>query len=481
MAIGTNTDSHPVEPLAGPVIVQDVETLGLIDPDCCYEALVARDHRFDGLFFAAVRTTRLYCRPICPGRPNRENVEFFRHATAAEAAGYRPCLRCRPEDAPPLQGTRDTFESRHRAAGTGERGESAGPSQEEARRNDRLDFSRKLVIETNLPLATIASVSCFRTKTKFAAAFEARFRRRPDSLRRSRSESMQGGVELMLPYRPPLDWQALLGFYRNHLIYGVESVDGDCYERSFEIGPASGVFRVERDRNKPRLQLRVVVDDPGVLLAVQRRVRAMFDLDAEPMGIGERFGSHPILGPLWAARPGLRIARGWDPFETSICTILGQLVSTTQGRSLVRQLVENHGKPSVHPITGEPVRLFPSPEVLASSGLEGVRTSEARKRAIRALSGVVASGELDLGGEDISEIKRRLLGLPGIGPWSSEYIALRGIGDSDAFPGTDLVLRRWIASNAGIELDSIRPWRGYAAVCFWLSQSTSPLEERGVQ
>ena len=427
-----------------------------LDEDRCYEAAVARDHRFDGRFFTAVRTTRLYCRPICPGRAKRENVEFFRHAAGAEVAGYKPCLRCRPEDAP----------------------KNAGPGHADSASIGRLDFSRKLVVETDLPLETIARVWSFRSFEEFEAAFEARFRRPPGALRRSRTEDADGDAVLLLPYRPPLDWKALLGYYRDHLIHGLDGVGGDYYERVFELGGGVGWFCIEPDSASPRLRLRVVADDPGVLPEVHRRVRRMFDLDADPMDVGERFASHPVLGPLWGGRPGLRIGRGWDPFEVSVCTILGQLVSVTQVRALIRQLVEGHGRIAAHPITGEPVRLFPSPEVLASAGLDQVRTSQSRKQAIRALSGLVASGLLGLGG-DAGEIKRRLLSLPGIGPWTSEYIGLRALGDADAFPGTDLVLKRALASNAGIELDSIRPWRGYAAACLWASHPASSAPKRG--
>jgi AraC family transcriptional regulator of adaptative response / DNA-3-methyladenine glycosylase II len=472
--------------------VQDFKTDSHLDDDRCHEAAIARDHRFDGLFFVAVRTTRLYCRPICPGRPKPGNVEFFRHAAGAEAAGYRPCLRCRPEDAPHLPSVREDRSAARLAASdaasegippvgaAGGRGRNAGPSPAEAVRNGRLDFSRKLVVETGLPLASIARISSFRSRAEFAAAFEARFRRPPSWLRRSRPEGVDGEVELMLPYRPPLDWQALLDFHRHHLIHGLEAVDRNSYERVFELGPAIGVFRVDPDPTRHRLRLRVLVNDPVVLSEVHRRVRRMLDLDADPMGVGERFASHPALGSLWAERPGLRIARGWDPFEVSVSTILGQLVSTTQGRALVRQLVENYGKPAVHPVTGGPVRLFPSPGALASSGLELVRTTQTRKQAIRSLAGLVASGALDLGGDDVDEVKWRLLSLPGVGPWTSEYIGLRALGDADAFPGTDLILKRSLASYAGIDLDSIRPWRGYVAACLWASHGASPAQERGV-
>ncbi|CAN5330533.1 hypothetical protein BH10PLA2_BH10PLA2_20900 [soil metagenome] len=277
--------------------------------------------------------------------------------------------------------------------------------------------------------------------------------------------------EVLLPFRPPLDWQGLLNFYRHHLIHGLETVAADTFERVFELGSAVGVFRVDLDSAKKCLRLRVASDDAGVLPEVQRRVRKMFDLDADPIELGERFAAHPHLGPLWKERPGLRIARGWNPFEVAITTILGQLVSTTQGRALVRQLIESHGKPIVHPRMGEQIRLFPSAAALATADLDLVRTSQARKQAIRTLSQLVVSRDIDLTGSDVAAIKRQLLALPGIGPWTSEYIGLRALGDTDAFPGSDLVLKRSLGQYPGIELQSLRPWRGYAAIHLWAASA----------
>ncbi|MHC5540146.1 AlkA N-terminal domain-containing protein, partial [Singulisphaera rosea] len=325
-----------------------------LDAERCYEAVLARDHRFDGRFFTAVRTTRLYCRPICPGRPKRDNVEFFIDAAGAEEAGYRPCLRCRPEDAPRSFGARGTRDEE--PLSTTSVGQDINISLElHHRRRDRLDFSRKLVVETGLPLATIARISGFGTEADYTKAFDDRFRRPPSFLRRSRVESDVVDVELMLSYRPPLDWPALLGFFRHHVIHGLETVGEGTYGRMFELGSTSGAFQVSLDPAKPRMRLRVIADDPSVLFAVHRRVRRMFDLDADPISVGESLTAHTVLGPLWGKRPGIRIARGWDPFEVSVSTILGQLVSTTQARALVRQLVESYGKAAVHPSLYLPV------------------------------------------------------------------------------------------------------------------------------
>ena len=202
----------------------------------------------------------------------------------------------------------------------------------------------------------------------------------------------------------------------------------------------------------------------------------MFDLDADPLLIGRSFASNAVLGPLWAQFPGLRLACGWDSFEMSVTTILGQLVSTGQGRALVKQLVESCGQRIAHPVTDEPAYLFPTAEVLATADLAAVRTSPARKNAIKELSGLVAAGGINLDGtQEVGEVKERLLALPGIGSWTSEYIGLRALGDSDSFPKTDLVLKRAVGRHPGLDLESVRPWRGYAAACLWAhwSESTS--------
>jgi AraC family transcriptional regulator of adaptative response / DNA-3-methyladenine glycosylase II len=469
-----------------------------IDGDRCYDALLARDYRFDGSFFIGVKTTGIYCRPICPGRPKRENVEFFGHATAAETSGYRPCLRCRPEDAPLTPNGCGSFGIVRRSleviAGGGSLitdadavaswvgvpvvelrrrfEEEVGKDLDQVIRNSRLDFARKLVVETSLPLATIADIAAFPTMREFSEAFESRFRRPPDALGRPRKQSGDEEVELLLSYRPPLDWPALLNFYRAHQIAGLETVDEASYGRVFKLGSVSGAFRVLPERSKPQLRLRIFADDPRVLFTVAQRVRRMFNLDSDPLLVAKGFSSHKVLGPLWEKYPGLRVARGWDPFETAICTILGQLVSTNQGRALVRQLVEGYGESIAHPVTGERSYLGPSAETLARADLTGVSTSQARKRAIRELSGLVATGTVDLDGrQDARAVKERLLALPGIGPWTSEYIGLRALGDTDSFPRTDLVLKRTIEQYTDLDFEAVRPWRGYAAVCLWAHHS----------
>ncbi|WP_422931668.1 AlkA N-terminal domain-containing protein [Singulisphaera sp. PoT] len=331
----------------------------------------------------------------------------------------------------------------------------------------RIDFARKLVVETNLPIETIADLATCSGVREFEEAFERRFRQSPGTLRKDR---VQDGstIELTLPYRPPLDWQGVLNFARYHQIRGLEAVDEVSYRRFFTIGEAQGLFRVTNDPKKPQLKLEIEVDDPAVIFTVVQRVRRMFDLDSDLLAIGECFGKHETLGPLWESRPGLRIARGWDPFETAVLTILGQLVSTRQARALVGQLVEACGTRSANPIAEDIPYLFPDAETLAHADLAPIRTSPARKRAIQELSRAVVSGSIDLDDfRDIQGVKERLLGLAGIGPWTAEYIGLRALGDPDSFPRTDLVIKRAFETHPGLDLDGVRPWRGYMAVCLW--------------
>jgi AraC family transcriptional regulator of adaptative response / DNA-3-methyladenine glycosylase II len=281
------------------------------------------------------------------------------------------------------------------------------------------------------------------------------------------------GVEIPLPYRPPLDWPALLGHFRTHLVHGVEAVTGAAYERVFRCGTAAGFVRVTHDVSRPWLSARVVAGDPAQAVGVAQNLRRMFDLDCDPRLTAATLGTQPPLGSLLDSYPGLRVVGGWDPFETAVSTVLGQLVSTTHALGLVRQLVERLGDRAAHPVTGEEAVLFPAAETLAGADLTFLGTTAARKRAVKELSRSVAVGAIDLGCADIAATRKRLLAIPGIGPWSVEYISLRALGDRDAFPGTDLILKRATDRHPDIDLDVARPCRGYAAVLLWRHYSAS--------
>jgi AraC family transcriptional regulator of adaptative response / DNA-3-methyladenine glycosylase II len=460
-----------------------------------YQAMLARDHRFDGKFFVAVRTTGIYCRPICPARPKRENLEFFPDAVSAELAGYRPCLRCRPECAPltpawlgkqalvqralkliaknELHHTSEEkfaqrlgVSARHlRRLFTAEMGQT--PKQISDK--NRLNFARKLIVETCLPMITVARTAGFGSLRRFNDAFRRRFERAPSRLRKTGAKrNVAVGVELKLSFRPPYDWHSLIEFYRTHTIPGVERVVGNHFERVFRIEDALGFFQIEPIAGKPQLKLKVVTEDFRILFEVASRVRRMFDLDSDPLLIAGSFARIPLLAKLCRRFPGLRVPGGWDPFETAICSILGQLVSAEQRCNLIAQLVRGYGEPIVHPVLGERAYLFPGPDVLAHCGLEKVGTTAARKKAIRAFSGRVLSGLISLSeAQEPMAFRKTLLETKGLGPWSAEYISLRAIGDTDAFPRTDLILKRVLKLHPAIDLEAVKPWRSYAAIYLW--------------
>ncbi len=466
--------------------------------------MLARDYRFDGKFFVGVKTTGVYCRPICPARPKRENVEFFPDARLAEKRGYRPCLRCRPECAPlsPAWSGKSALVHRalkalsesaaghsgsHPADGQGEEAFAArfGVSARHLRRlflaevgktpariqsDHRLDFARNLILDTSLPMAGIAGSAGFASIRRFNAAVKERFRRSPTELRgRGRKTLPAPGIVLTLPFRPPFDWETSLAYYRSHTIAGLESFGDGAYERRFRWeGGAPGSVRVTLDPGPHRLRVEVSGSEIRSLARTAKAVRRMFDLDSDPLLVANAFAREPRLEKLRRKRPGLRSPRGWDPWETAVCAVLGQLVSIPQANRLIAQLVAGYGEIVRHPGTREEFRLFPTPGNLLRSDLAKVGTTGARKAVLRELARKVHSGEISLSSaQDPDAFRASLLAIRGIGPWTAEYICLRAIGDTDAFPATDLVLRRALEADGHMDISRVRPWRGYAAAHLW--------------
>jgi len=277
-----------------------------------------------------------------------------------------------------------------------------------------------------------------------------------------------GGIEINLPFKSPYDWQTIIRFYQTHLIPGLERVTENSFARVFCIDNVIGFVSVEVMIGVPHLRVRIAPDDAGIRLDVLTRVSKMFDLDCDPMLIERSFKRIPLLASLCHRYPGLRLPRGWDPFETAICAILGQLVSTPQRANLIGQLVHNYGAAIAHPSSGEKMRLFPDAAVLANADLSAVRTTSARREAIRDFCRRVLSGAISLSeGQDRSAFRKSLLDTKGLGPWSAEYISLRAIGDTDAFPKTDLILKRALLLHPDLDLELIQPWRSYAATYLW--------------
>jgi AraC family transcriptional regulator of adaptative response / DNA-3-methyladenine glycosylase II len=321
--------------------------------------------------------------------------------------------------------------------------------------------------------------SGFGSLRRFNHAFKSRFKRSPSHLRRGkRTSTKNDAMELSLAYRPPFHWQAIHDFYASHAIPGIETVGPTSYERLFSLQGVAGLLHVEPDPLQPILRLRVHCADPAILFEVTQRVRRMFDLEADPLLIANSFAAHPTLKGLYDKHPGLRLPRGWDPFETAVCAILGQLVSIDFARTLAGQLVRLYGESATHPLTGEPIQLFPTPQRLAKFDLAGIGTTSARRRAIRHLAQQVADGKLLLSdAQDPLAFRNALLDIPGIGEWTAQYMSLRCIGDTDAFPATDLILKRAIERHDDLDLAAIKPWRAYAAIYLW-REYAKPLSKR---
>ncbi|MBI2214331.1 MAG: DNA-3-methyladenine glycosylase 2 family protein [Acidobacteria bacterium] len=473
-----------------------------MDDSQCYRAMLSRDRRFDGRFFTGVRTTGIYCRPVCPARaPRRENATYFPCAAAAEEAGFRPCLRCRPETAPGTpawDGSSTTVARALRLIDDGALDEGGidalagrlGVSSRHLRRlfddhlgaspisvalTRRLHFARRLLRETALPMTEVAFSAGFSSLRRFNDAALKAWRIAPTAVRRREPSRARGAIELTLGYREPFDWPAILAFLRARAIAGIEVIEGDVYRRSIRFGGTSGVVEVRPSGSAPALCLSAPIEFARDLGAIVRQTRRLFDLDADPAAIGDALIRDPRLARLVRKRPGLRVPGAWDPFELAIRAILGQQVSVKGASTLAARLVRALG-PAVE--SGDPRldRVFPSASHVAKAGLEGVGLTSSRAATIRRFAEAVASGALRLeSGGSLEEAVDAMTSIEGIGPWTAHYIAMRALGEPDAFPASDLGIRKALADNGTLpserrvveRAEPWRPWRAYASMWLW--------------
>jgi len=478
-------------------------TADTLDRRICTQARISRDARFDGLFFVAVRSTCIYCRVVCPAPTAKEhNVEYYKNAAAAGAAGYRPCLRCRPELAPgtPLRprsaliaaalrliesGVLDKGSVADLAAriGVGERHlrrlflteVGAGPLDIAATR--RLLFAKKLLGETDLPITQIGLAAGYRSVRRFNAAFRSGYGRSPRALRRTRARVGSGALTLRLPYRAPYDFAALLAFFARRAIPGIEQVDAESYSRRFAIDGIAGSLRVSELAGDNALALTIDMARAAPLQDISARVRRMFDLDADIAAINAHLRGDPHLRPLVRRHAGQRLPGGWDGFEIAIRAVLGQQISVAAARTLAARLVQRFGTP----IAGEgcdDVRLFPAPQTLAQSDLTAIGVTRQRAATLRAVALALCDAKVSFRPEQtLDQFVASWTELPGIGAWTAHYIAMRALSDPDAFPAADLVLRKAVApagtmlSTRALEqmAEAWRPWRAYAVLHLWRS------------
>lgn len=492
----------------------------LPDPRVCEQARLSRDPRFDGLFFTAVHSTRIYCRPVCPA-PWARRVRYYRTAAAAEGDGYRPCLRCRPELSPAdgawrrgdavmaraLKLIDQGFLGEHPLSALAERVnvgerqlrrlfvERLGAPPIAVHGTRRLLFAKQLLTETALPITEVALASGFGSVRRFNASFLQAYRMAPRDLRKRPVAGARGGSEaltLRLGYRPPYDFAAMLDFLRGRALPGVECVDGDSYARVIggEGDAPAGWLRVSAwpdEANALRLELHA--PQAARLLDIVGRLRRMFDLDADPGAIAAVLARDPRLQPLLHKRPGLRIPSGWDGFEIAVRAILGQQVSVAAARTFAARIAQRFGHALPAPFGPGLTHLFPSPERLADADLSEIGLTRARADTVRAVARALLAGAVDFRVDrTLEDFVARWTALPGIGPWTAHYIALRAMGHPDAFPADDLVLQKAMApahAAGGSERLSAgalsahagrwRPWRAYAVLQLWRDAMPVPL------
>jgi AraC family transcriptional regulator of adaptative response / DNA-3-methyladenine glycosylase II len=475
-----------------------------LDHATCYRALRARDPRFDGRFFVAVSSTRIYCRPVCTVKPpKRENCRFYPSAAAAETGGYRPCLRCRPELAPGNSSIDATTRLAQAAAsliedgtmngggvealaarlGVSERhvrralGAEFGVSPIEFAQTQRLLLAKRLLTDTRLPVTEVALASGFGSLRRFNALFKERYRLNPKQLRRVAPRAGAAAADALrfeLSYRPPYDWPGLTAFLGARAVEGVESVDAKAYRRTVRIALEKrehrGWIEVMPSARKPALTVTLGASLAKVAPLVLGRVKALMDLSCHPAEVSR------ALGVLAAGQPGARVPGAFDGFEVAVRAILGQQVSVAAARTLAGRFAAAFGTPVETPFPALACT-FPAPDRVAglkAGDIARIGMPGARAQTVLALARAMAAGRLELRPHaDIEHSLAALRELPGIGEWTAQYIAMRALAWPDAFPHTDLgvmkALREKRPQKVLAAAEAWRPWRAYAVMHLWRS------------
>ena len=474
-----------------------------------YRAVRSRDARFDGWFFVAVTSTGIYCRPSCPAvTPKRVNVRFYPTVATAQREGFRACKRCRPDKVPgsPEWDTRadavgramrliaDGVVDREGVAGLARRlsyterhlhrllATEVGAGPLALARARRAHTARLLIETTDLPISEVAFAAGFASIRQFNDTVREVFAAAPRELRRTRGdggETGQGVTVLRLPFRRPLDACGLLCFLGERAVAGVEHFDGGTYRRTLCLAHGAGTAALSDGGDHIRCVLRL--EDLRDLGSAVQRCRKLLDLDADPIAVAEVLGADPLLAPIVRRSPGRRVPGSVDGAELAVRAVLGQQVSVAAARTLAGNLVSRCGEPLPGSLA-EPDRglmhLFPNPEAIAEIGAASLAVPGARREALRNLARALAGGEILLDpGSDREKTYRGLLSLRGVGPWTASYVAMRALGDPDAFLPTDLGVRRAVRRLGGAEdpagvaalAEGWRPWRAYAAQHLWAS------------
>ena len=495
----------------------------LLDPEVCYRALQTRDSRFDGRLFVGVVSTGIYCRPICPARtPKRENCRFFSTSAIAQAAGFRACLRCRPEISPELACWRGTTNTVSRAlaliadgfldqdgetvealatrVGMGARqlrrlfDQHVGVSPAAVAQTRRLLFAKQLLHDTRLSMAEVALAAGFGSVRRFNDAFRILYHRPPSELRRGATETARrpadAAVTLQLPYRPPYDWEAMLHHLRARALDRMEAVEEGFYRRTVTHHGHYGTVTVAHAPEQHSLVATIQFPSIRALQAIVTCIRHQFDLGADVDGISAHLSKDRALAPLIAAQPGLRAPGCWDGFELAVRAVLGQQITVEAARRLGSKLVALCGNPLPGSGDARLTRSFPSAHRLATADLSPIGMPAARRATVKALAqAACANPRLFVPNGSIEDSRAQLRAIPGIGEWTTEYIALRALREPDAFPSRDLGILRGAARLGLGTLSALqllqraelwRPWRAYAAQYLWMAGNCSRTMNREV-
>ncbi len=467
------------------------------------QARQARDPRFDGRFFIGVKTTGIYCRPICPVKmPKAESCTFFASAAAASEAGFRPCLRCRPEASPGTpawQGTSTTVTRALRLIGEGALDEQSieqlsdrlgvtsrhlnrlftkhlGASPKAVAQTRRLHFAKKLLDETSLSMTEIGLAAGYKSVRRFNDHIKKVYKKSPTELRRTRSAQLTtSGFTLQLGYREPFDFPSLLKFLEVRAIPEVEKVDVNSYQRTIRLDGKPSRLTVTQVPGKRCLQLNLEAEESNYLLEVSNKVRRIFDLDADPLEVSRILKQDKTLRPLVNQLPGQRVPGCWSPFEIAIRAIVGQQISVKGATTVMGRIASQYGE------RGQYGLCFPEPEQLAELDITRLSMPTRRAQAIKDLSAAVANNVVRFAADvETEELLEQLIAIKGIGPWTAQYVAMRAMNDPDAFLEGDLVLEKVafhlfsIADRKSLvkRADNWRPWRAYAGMHLWRNAAT---------
>jgi len=462
-----------------------------LDADTCRKARLSRDPRFDGEFYLGVTTTGIYCRPVCPARvPAEKNVRYFRHAAQAAEAGFRPCLRCRPETAPDSPARAGSVTTVNRALqlirggalnnggsipaladrlGVGDRylrklfQRELGLSPHAVAHNHRLLMARQLIAETSLPLTDIASASGFGSLRRFNSAIRAAYGVPASTMRRRKpGRGAPDAIRLELRYRAPYDWDGVIDYFRRHAVEGIETVEDSCYRRTLSVGQSTGSMTIAPKARANSLELSLQLPHSTNIMPLISGVRRMFDLDANPSIIGASLAADEVIGGLWQSTPGIRSPGCWSPAESSVRAIVGQQVSTVAARSICGRFATACAGPSQ-------ALAFPTPAQIAALDDDQFPMPGNRRDTLRRLGQAGISHDM-LDTDELAELK-------GVGPWTVAMVAMRGLGNPDVFPASDLgLIRAWEQLGGDRKAltkaqEKWRPWRSYVANLLWRSLS----------